>query len=48
MCISVVIYDNVCNPIGPNKEVICDCPTGVVSGEYELASRRVEMIPKPV
>ena len=42
--------DNVYNPstiIAPGREVERDYPTGVWSGEDEIAARRVEMIPNP-
>ena len=38
---------NVCDPMEPNKEVVYDYPTGVGSGEDEIAARRVEMTPNP-
>ena len=43
------IYDNICGPTKPNtgkKEVICNYPTCVVSGE-DVAARRLEMTPNP-
>ena len=38
---------NVCDLMEPNKEVVYDYPTGVVSGEDEIAARKVEMTPNP-
>ena len=40
------IYD-VCDPTESNKEVVCDYPTGVESGEDEITAGIVEMAPNP-
>ena len=40
------IYDEVCDPTEPNKEVIYDDPIGVVSGE-DGEAKIVEMTPNP-
>ena len=43
------IYDNVHDPsiIEPTREVECEYPTGVGSGEDEIAARIVEITPNP-
>ena len=42
------IYDYVCDPTEPNTEVVYDYPTGVVNGEDNIATRRVERSLNPV
>ena len=37
----------VCDPTISNKEVVCDHPTGVVSGEDEIMVTVVEITPNP-
>ena len=46
--VDIHIYDEVCDPTEPTKEVIYDYPIGVGTGEDEIAARRVEMTSSPV
>ena len=47
--VDIHIYDEVCDPTEPNKEVVYDYPTDVgKSGEDEIAAGRVEMTSSPV
>ena len=38
-------YVNICDPTGPNKEVVYDYPTGVGSGKNDIEARKVVMTP---